>query len=162
MVAAWSIRRLPNFDQAAAWSIRRCLILIRQQHDWSGCGLILIRQRMLHTSPWTSDAPHQSLDAKKIAWGGDKVSHNTRTSRLLERIGLRADSLKRTHFVNYTILVLILPQKYFNSVENPFQRKRIFRDLGVKLSDKWNYAYWKLDITMEDINFANIFSFSLN
>ena len=50
---------------------------------------------MLHTSPWTSDAPHQYMDAKKIAWGGDKVSQNTRTSKLLETMGLRADSLKR-------------------------------------------------------------------
>ena len=36
--------------------------------------------------------------SKKFAWGGDRHVHkqtDTRTSRLLERIGLRADSLKK-------------------------------------------------------------------
>ena len=61
---------------------------------------------MLHTSPWTSDAPHQSMDAKKIAWGGDKVTQNTRTLQLLERIGLRADSSKNCSM--QTILMSIV------------------------------------------------------
>ena len=40
--AVWSIRQLPDFDQAAAWPIRPGLILIRQLPDRSGSRLIFI------------------------------------------------------------------------------------------------------------------------
>ena len=50
----------------------------------------------LCTSPWTSDAPHQFSDAKKLHGKGTHKQTNRRTLRLYERIGQGADSLKIT------------------------------------------------------------------